>query len=166
MTFPLQMHCSYRERGVALVMTLLLLLVLSLLAVAGMNSASMEFIMAGNDQFHQNAFQAAETGIQQAIAFGSFNPNVPTVLVAGTAPNVPSDTYNANIARQFGGAPQGPPPGYTVSNGTTAFQTYVFEIDSTGTSLRNSSSLHAQGVMVIAPASQSFGCNTPPPCVL
>ena len=52
-----------QQRGAALVIGLLLLLVLTILAVSGMNSASMEFVMAGNDQFRANAFTAAEAGI-------------------------------------------------------------------------------------------------------
>ena len=39
-----------------------LLLVLTLLAVSGMNTSTLELRMTGNQQFTQNAFQAAETG--------------------------------------------------------------------------------------------------------
>src|SRR2546430_12209777 len=63
-----------RQRGAALVVALLLLLVITLLAVAGMNSAAVEYIMAGNEQHRQNAFQAAETGIEQTIVTGGFIP--------------------------------------------------------------------------------------------
>src|SRR5256886_16851308 len=62
------------QRGAALVVALLLLLVITLLAVAGMNSAAVEYIMAGNEQHRQNAFQAAETGIEQTIVTGGFIP--------------------------------------------------------------------------------------------
>src|SRR2546430_17058244 len=62
------------QRGAALVVALLLLLVITLLAVAGMNSAAVEFVMAGNEQHRQNAFQAAETGIEQTIVTGGFLP--------------------------------------------------------------------------------------------
>src|SRR5256884_2014014 len=63
-----------RQRGAALVVALLLLLVITLLAVAGMNAAAVEFVMAGNEQHRQNAFQAAETGIEQTIVTGGFFP--------------------------------------------------------------------------------------------
>ena len=48
----LYMHTSplNSQRGAALVIGLLLLLVLTVLAISGMNSASVEFLMAGNDQ--------------------------------------------------------------------------------------------------------------------
>src|SRR4051794_32967462 len=63
-----------RQRGAALVVGLLLLLILTMLAISTMNSASVEFIMAGNEQYHQNAFQAAESGIAQTIATTQFIP--------------------------------------------------------------------------------------------
>jgi type IV pilus assembly protein PilX len=53
------------QRGAALVVGLLLLLVLTLLAISGMNTSTLELVMAGNTQFYQNAFQASETGIER-----------------------------------------------------------------------------------------------------
>ena len=52
-------------RGVALPVALILLTLLLLLATAAMRSAGFGFIMAGNEQFRQAAFAAAETGIEQ-----------------------------------------------------------------------------------------------------
>ena len=57
-----------KQKGAALVVGMVLLLVLTLLAVSGMNTASTELIMAGNEQYQENAFQAAEIGIEQAMA--------------------------------------------------------------------------------------------------
>src|SRR5215470_7994959 len=96
-----------RQRGAALVIGLLLLLILTLLAISSMNSASVEFVMAGNEQYHQNAFQAAETGIAQSIATGTYNPgdaNVQNIAAAVTGSS--TDSYSANITRQLGGAAQ------------------------------------------------------------
>src|SRR5215470_6398859 len=72
-----------RQNGAALVIGLILLLVLTLLAVSGMNSASLEFVMAGNEQFRANAFAAAETGIEQTIAQGTFNPGAAAQALNG-----------------------------------------------------------------------------------
>ena len=144
-------HCRTtaprHARGVALVIALLLLVVLTLLAVGGMNSAAVEFVMAGNDQFHENAFQASETGIQATIAAGAFNPQTVSVTVNGTVPNSTTDTYSAVILSELGGAAQ---PGIWGSS-WNSFSTYHFEVDSTGNSLRASTALHNQGVAIIAP---------------
>ena len=84
-----------RQRGAALVVALLLLLVITLLAVAGMNAAAVEFVMAGNEQHRQTAFQAAETGIEQTIVTGGFIPDAANevhnnVFVPGSS----TDTYS------------------------------------------------------------------------
>src|SRR5258705_8739691 len=68
------------ERGAALVIGLILLLLLTLLAVSGMNSASLEFIMAGNEQYRANAFQAAEAGIQKNKSLRGVKPHAPPAL--------------------------------------------------------------------------------------
>lgn len=61
------------QRGAALVIGLVLLVVITVLAVSGMNTATTELAMARNDQNAENAFQAAETGLENALAQGSFD---------------------------------------------------------------------------------------------
>lgn len=146
-----------RQRGAALVVGLMLLLVLTLLAVSGMNTASTELIMAGNEQFQENSLQAAETGIEQAMDLGTFNPsdvaqNFPTTAVAGST----TDFFTASITPQPGvNSPQQAMWG----NRWDSFSTFHFEIQSQGTSSRNAATTHVQGMFVIAP----FDPGTPPP---
>lgn len=142
------LECGRRhmQRGAALVMSLVLLMVLTLLAVSGMNSASLEFIMAGNEQYHANAFQASEAGIAQGLVQGAFNPaNATEVIPAGN--NGPSDTWTASVVTQLGGRPQGALPLFTWGS----FSTYHFEVDATGASTRGAASQTQQGVAVISP---------------
>jgi type IV pilus assembly protein PilX len=61
------------QQGAALVVGLILLVVITVLAISGMNTATTELAMARNDQNYENAFQAAETGLEQALATGQFN---------------------------------------------------------------------------------------------
>ena len=62
-----------KQQGAALVVGLVLLVVVTVLAVSGMNTATTELAMARNDQNFENAFQAAETGLEQALSQGRFN---------------------------------------------------------------------------------------------
>jgi type IV pilus assembly protein PilX len=62
-----------RQSGAALVVGLILLVVITVLAVSGMNTATTELAMARNAQNYENAFQAAETGLEQAISQGRVN---------------------------------------------------------------------------------------------
>ncbi len=68
------------QDGAALIVGLILLVVITVLAVSGMNTATTEIAMARNDQNMENAFQAAETGLEQALAQGSFNTVTPVTL--------------------------------------------------------------------------------------
>jgi len=69
-----------KQRGAVLVISLLLLVVITTLAISGMNTATTELAMARNDQNYEYAFQAAETGLETAIAQGGFNTLVETDL--------------------------------------------------------------------------------------
>jgi len=137
----------HRQRGAALVIGLILLLVLTILAISGVNSASMEFFMAGNEQYRQNAFQAAETGIERSMVLGTYNPAT-AIGQTITGINVGTDTYTAQIMPQMGGLPQPALWG----NSWNSFSTYHFVVTSAGVAARNSSATNNQGVAVIAPS--------------
>ena len=57
-------HPRCRQHGVALVMAMVFLLLLTLIGVTAMNTTSLEEKMAGNLQDKNSAFQAAETGLR------------------------------------------------------------------------------------------------------
>ena len=67
---------STKQQGTALVIGLLLLLVLTILAISGMTTASLEMLMAGNEQYQERAFQAADSAVERAIVAGVYNTNV------------------------------------------------------------------------------------------
>lgn len=149
-----------RERGAALVVGMILLLVLTLLAVSGMNTASTELVMTGNEQFQENAFQAAEMGIEQGLANGDFNPSTAAepiyvgVDVPGTTPN--TDEYSTTITPWP--AINSPMPAMW-GNRWNSFSTFHFEVRAVGVSARNATTTNTQGMFVIAP----FDPSTPPP---
>lgn len=55
---------AYRERGATLIVSLIVLLVLTLIGVAGMNTSVMQERMAVNSQNSNRAFQAAESTVR------------------------------------------------------------------------------------------------------
>ncbi len=63
-----------KQQGAALVVGLILLVVVTVLAISGMNTATTELAMARNDQNYENAFQAAENGLEQALSQPQFDP--------------------------------------------------------------------------------------------
>jgi type IV pilus assembly protein PilX len=126
------------QGGAALVVGLLLLVILTLLAVSGMNTASTELVMAGNEQFRQGAFQAAETGVEREIA----------TLDENDQDAIPSDReYDLGTTRvettvTYRG--RGP-----VQNYGNDFRGYHYDIRSVGTGARNASATHLQGAYFV-----------------
>jgi type IV pilus assembly protein PilX len=145
-----------RQQGAALVVGLLLLLVLTLLAISGMNTASLELVMAGNTQYQQVAFQNAEHAIARSLIVGTFNPS--------DAPQ--TDTTSAvstsTIAAQNNGDAM---PGFWGSSWDD-FSTFHFEMTVKGLSNRNAKFEIDQGIAVIGPASSTWGPTTGLPASL
>ncbi len=80
-------NSNNKQSGAALVVGLVLLVVVTVLAVSGMNTATTELAMARNDQNYENAFQAAETGLEQALSQGRFNTLANVNLVQNVSAN-------------------------------------------------------------------------------
>ncbi len=137
-----------RQQGAALVVGLILLLVLTILAVSGVFTSTMELRMVRNTQTQERAFQAAEVAVEDALA----NPVLSTssVFTQPTipVPNSPGDTYSYQL--QFvGQTPLG--TGMTGFSIGTAFQSYHFQVTATGNGPDNALSQHTQSFYVVGP---------------
>ncbi len=130
-----------RHRGAALVIALALLLIVTLLATAGMAVSTAEFVMAGNEQFHRNAVDAASAGIEAAIARLAASETDRRAVLSADGQTVSGD-YDAN--GRFVGEEVNL-PGFSAEK----FNAVHFEIDSSGASARNARDRQFQGVMVI-----------------
>jgi Tfp pilus assembly protein PilX len=66
------MHCRkmHGQRGAVLIISLVLLMVLTILAISTMRTASLGLLMAGNVQYRQNAWQLAQAGIDNILRAG------------------------------------------------------------------------------------------------
>ena len=130
------------QRGAALVVGLVLLLVMTLLGVTGLTSSAVDLAMAGNSQNAQNSFQAAESAIEVELRIGAAGTEAPRV-------NEDYDFGGGTRARAETGfqATRLPPPGYSL----TEYQADHYVITSTGTSARSATSTHLQGFYVVVP---------------
>jgi type IV pilus assembly protein PilX len=136
-----------RERGAALAIGLILLVVLTLLAFTGMNAATTELFMAGNEQHRKSAAHAAGAGIEQAIANLR---NVPAVV--GAAPRELDGNLRADSAIEqyqtdtvYIGDEAGLP-----QSSVDKFVGMHFEIRSTGISARGARDGQVQGLFVVS----------------
>jgi len=155
---PQQCVGRRRQQGAALVIGLILLLILTLLAVTGMNTATTELVMAGNEQYRNNASHAASTGIEEAIPGIAAVPTVEAAPVTVAPTPVPgsdpapavADTYSTST--QYVGEETGLP-----QSSANKFVGLHYVITSTGRSARSAKDVQLQGVLVVAPAGSSGG---------
>lgn len=77
------------QRGVTLIITLVMLVVVTLIALSSLRSTTMNERMAGNSRDRQRAFQAAEAAVRTCLAQlenNSYTGTKSTPTAAGTAP--------------------------------------------------------------------------------
>lgn len=159
------------QRGAALVVGLILLLVLTVLAISGMTTAALQLQMAGNEQFQERSFQFAEAGLEEAMDAGVFNTNteigtydnvaaVNPLAIRGTGQQIANcpevdDAVDAEQCEFFmrfdlqAGQTAVPGGGFSLNSG---FEAYHFIIDSYGVAERGAASEHRQSFYVIGPS--------------
>jgi type IV pilus assembly protein PilX len=136
-----------RESGAALVVGLILMLVLTVLGVSGMNMNTLELTMASNSQSQQDAFQAAETGIDLALAGRDF-----TTTNATTVPSTSlGDQIETQATIEFQQTTPVPDISFSMGVGTGSVQAYHFDITAVGDGPRNARATHTQSFYIVGP---------------
>ncbi len=146
------------QSGAALVVGLVLLVVITVLAISGMNTATTELAMARNDQNYEYAFQAAESGLEQAMAQGLFDTTANTTT--SRTINL-HDTVTTVII--FEGSTIVPDRAFSLGAGSgisahhfNAIATAKSRRDPGGTTDRDSSAVHSQAFYVVGPESSAL----------
>lgn len=133
------------QRGAALFIALILLLVITILAVSTMGTSRLELRMAGNSQFALHAFQAAQSAIEARIAASNFT--------TGTAPPPVTHDYTTTGSQATSGitfktSTDVPAGGYSLGAG---YQAFHFQLNVTATAARNARSEQTQGFYIVGP---------------
>jgi len=143
-----------KQSGAALIVGLILLVVITVLAVSGMNTATTELAMARNDQNYENAFQAAETGLEQALGQGQFN------TVIGTTVTQYINSYDqVTAAIEYEDSTLVPDAAFSLGVGGGGVVAYHFLATATAkserspgvTTDRDTSAVHTQAFYVVGP---------------
>jgi len=133
---------------------MVLLLVLTLLAISTMSTASLEVTMAGNEQYGENAFQLAETAIEEHMGalradgncWNEQNPTVCDIPVrpapAGMAGSLNTVTARTALLPACANSSE-PLPG--------EIKKFGFQITATGTSSDSALSSNSQGWVFCKP---------------
>ncbi|HEX2140548.1 MAG TPA: pilus assembly PilX N-terminal domain-containing protein [Woeseiaceae bacterium] len=148
-----------KQRGAALVVGLVLLVVVTVLAISGMNTATTELAIARNDQNSENAFQAAEAGLELALSRG-FYQTVPTIDL-GRYP-VGGTGYSVDTLIQFQNTTIVPDRAFSLGSGMAAYH-FVATANAQSNRVkagedndRDASAVHRQAFYVIGPGAPSL----------
>ena len=143
-----------KQQGAALVVGLMLLVVITILAISGMNTATTELAMARNDQAYENAFQAAETGLATALSQGQFETVGPPKIINQTIP--PNEQVKTTI--QYEDSTIVPDKAFSlgVGSGIAAYHFIAeseseFRRDPNNETDRDSTATHTQAFYVVGP---------------
>ena len=149
-----------RQRGAALIIGLLLLVVITILAVSGMNTATTELAMARNDQTYENVFQAAEKGLESALAQGNFSTAGPIIVSPTTAAY---EFVSATI--EFEDSTLVPDKAFSLGAGS-GIAAYHFQVTSdaqyrvSGSAVdktdRDATAVHTQAFYIVGPRASTF----------
>ena len=150
---PMNQTFQKHQQGAALVVGLLLLVVITVLAISGMNTATTELAMARNDQAYEDAFQLAERGLADALARGNYN----TGGMAATTQIISSgESYTSGI--QFEDSTLVPDKAFSLGVGT-GISAYHFlatsqaemRRDPGNTTDRDATAVHTQAFYIVGP---------------
>lgn len=142
---------TQRERGTALVMSLVILLILTLLGIAAMGTSSLQQKMSGNTQEATRSLEAAESGVVAAaktpgslVLSGTPWDNNNTPFTFGS---IGLSVVKASVSVGF--VDYSPPKrGSGYDNGFSAAN---FDAKSSGTTLANAKTVVHQGIAQIVP---------------
>ena len=117
-----------------------------------MNTATLQLVMSRNVSAYGQAFQAAETGIDLALAHGSFSVDSP-----GSVATTPLDGGTASTEAVIAYLEATPVPNaaFSLGEGSVGLQAFHFEVLAVGMGPGNAGSTHTLGVYVLGPASGS-----------
>jgi type IV pilus assembly protein PilX len=147
------------QQGAVLIVGLLLLVVITVLAVSGMNTATTELAMARNNQTYENVFQSAEKGLETALSQGIFSTVATPVPVTLTTTTY--ELIDASI--QYEESTLVPDRAFSLGAGSgiaahhfLATSTAAYRVDPGNVTDRDATAVHTQAFYVVGPGASTF----------
>ena len=146
------------QQGAALIVGLILLVVITVLAISGMNTATTELAIVRNEQTAENVFQAAERGLEMALAQGSFD-----TLADTTLPQYQTEHESVDAIIRFEDSTLVPDRAFSlgVGSGISAYHfvatsTATYSMDPGNTTERDGEATHRQAFYIVGPESPTL----------
>lgn len=132
------------QSGAALIVSLILLMVLTVLAVSTLGTARQGLLMAGNTQFRENAFRLAQDGIDAVVNVPA-PPAVPDCPAGVADPAVAVPALGGSYVTEVCYRDESPCEGYSAS-----FRCLNYEVAATGlTDAREARATLVQGFALV-----------------
>jgi hypothetical protein len=141
-------NATQLARGAALVVSLVLLTIMSLLGTVGMSMATLEIAIARNVAYRRAAFEGAAAGIELALAS---RPSPLELTKSFSHKMRGNSAYAVEATMSFREATPLRRAGFSIGADSGAFAAYHFEIVSTGHAPRNAVAIQRQGFYIIGP---------------
>jgi hypothetical protein len=138
------------ERGIVLVLALLVMVILSILGITLLTLAGTEHTVATNEFFSEGALSAAEAGIDRGLNQLSANPTTSVVAypTSGTQIDLAATRFSYRSGPRTPDAPapltyvgSRTEPGYSIAVGTgynpSGYSFHTYEFSATGSGPRN-----------------------------
>ena len=146
-------HIARRQRGAALVIGLILLMIITLLAVVGLNMSNSELASATSEQLRLRAFSAAETGIERGLKSldlaGTASITTPVVLPAVDVVAAGTNAVDGTALARYQNTLQYRGESGFVMGSSPRFKAFNYTVTTTGTSARNTVAQHTVGAFVV-----------------
>ncbi|VAW73891.1 hypothetical protein MNBD_GAMMA12-3733 [hydrothermal vent metagenome] len=147
----MSVHAGSRQSGAVLIMSMLMLLVMTLIGITTMNTATLEEKMSANSMNNNISLQASESAVDAALSDTNnlvLALNSSTPISVSTSLGVTGVTSVATI-KYLGSTIA---PGFSFGNNQGTFSTYQFEAEGTGSvPAANATSVTVQGIYRIGP---------------
>jgi type IV pilus assembly protein PilX len=142
-----------RQQGVALIMALVILMILTILGVTAMSTSVLGEKMSGNIQESTKSFEAAESGIKQALTTDNFlNPNGTSTTTFDYYGKKSGYAQVESTFLEYTPPKRSKDP--TKIYSATNLQAAHFDIKSTGLTLTNAKTKLHQGYEIVVPKSE------------
>ncbi len=140
-----------KQKGAVLIMSMLMLLIMTLIGITTMNTATLEEKMSANSMNNNISLQASESAVDAALADTN---NLVLALNSSTAVSITTNLGATGVTSvatiKYIGATIA--PGFSFGNNQGTFSTYQFEAEGTGTiPAANAKSITVQGIYRIGP---------------
>jgi type IV pilus assembly protein PilX len=142
---------EHRQRGAVLLVGLIFLVVVTVLGISGMNTATLELAQASNSRAHQEAFQAAETGIDMSLSERRYSTRGPALIPV--TPVDPGSSYT-QASSAFVALTAVPDEAFSMGVQSGSVQAYHFDVLALGRGPGNAVSTHNQSFYVVGPGGQ------------